>query len=58
MVFRYLISFISTDVIVNDKIYQKYLDDKYETKYNEYKTLDVALSEFEEKIKTPPKQKK
>jgi hypothetical protein len=51
VVFSYLISFISTDVIVNDKIYQKYLDDKYETKYNEYKTLDVDLSEFEEELK-------
>ena len=44
----YLISFISTDVVMSDKVYQKFLDEKYETKYNEYKELDVDLSEFEE----------
>jgi hypothetical protein len=49
--FSYLISFISTDVVMSDKVYQKFLDEKYETKYNEYKELDVDLSEFEEELK-------
>tara|TARA_R110001583_G_C5666833_1_gene410284 strand:- start:5223 stop:5942 length:720 start_codon:yes stop_codon:yes gene_type:complete len=51
ILFSYLVSFISTDVVVSDKIYQKYLDEKYDTKYNEYKELDIDLSEFEEELK-------
>lgn len=47
----YLISFISHDVVMNDKVYQKHLDDKYEAKYNEYKDLDIDLSEFENELK-------
>ncbi len=51
IIFSYLISFIATDVVMSDKIYQKHLDEKYETKYNEYKELDIDLSEFEEELK-------
>jgi hypothetical protein len=47
----YSISFISNDVVLSDKVYKKYLDEKYETKYNEYKDLDVDLSEFEDELK-------
>jgi hypothetical protein len=51
ILFCYLFSFISNDVVLSDKVYQKYLDDKYETKYDEYKDLNVDLSEFEEELK-------
>ena len=51
IIFSYLVSFISTDVVVSDTIYQEYLDDKYENKYNEYKELDIDLSAFEEELK-------
>ena len=47
----YLISFISTDVVLSDKIYKKHLDEKYETKYNEFKELDIDLAEFEDELK-------
>ena len=47
----YTVSFVSNDVVLSDKVYQKYLDEKYETKYNEYKDLDVDLSEFEDELK-------
>ncbi len=46
----YLITFISNDVVLNDKVYQRYLDEKYEEKYNEYKDLDIDLSEFEDEL--------
>ena len=51
VIFCYIISFISTDVVLSDKIYQKYLNEKYENKYNEYKDLDIDLSEFEDELK-------
>ena len=43
----YLLSFISTDLVLSDRVYEKYLNEEYETKYNEYKDLDIDLSEFE-----------
>ena len=46
----YTVYFISTDVVLSDKIYKKYLDEKYETKYNEYKDLDIDLAEFEKEL--------
>ncbi len=46
----YLITFISNDVVLSDKVYQRYLDEKYEEKYNEYKDLDIDLSEFEDEL--------
>ena len=46
----FLLSYISTDVILSDEIYLKFLDEKYETKYNEYKDLDIDLSDFEEEL--------
>ena len=45
----YLITLISNEVVLNDKVYKKYLDEKYETKYDEYKDLDIDLSEFEDR---------
>ncbi|MFV0540412.1 MAG: hypothetical protein ACK5MZ_04125 [Aestuariibaculum sp.] len=51
MVCCFIISFISTDVVLSDKVYQRYLDEKYEEKYNEYKDLDIDLSEFEDELK-------
>ena len=51
MVFYFIISFISTDIVLSDEIYLKYLDDKYDTKYNEYKDLDIDLTEFEDELK-------
>ena len=51
IIVSYLISFISHDVVLSDKIYQIYLDEKNETKYNEYKDLDIDLSEFEDELK-------
>ncbi|MGZ0016471.1 hypothetical protein [Yeosuana sp. AK3] len=51
IVLYFIISYISTDVVLSDEIYLKYLDDKYETKYNEYKDLDIDLAEFEEELK-------
>ena len=47
MVICYFITYISNDVVLSDKVYQRYLDEKYEEKYNEYKDLDVDLSEFD-----------
>jgi len=49
--FCYLVSFIATDVVISDKVYQQFLDEKHEVKYNEYKDLDVDLSEFEDELK-------
>ena len=46
----YLITLISNEVVLNDKVYKKYLDEKYETKYDEYKDLDIDLSEFEDEL--------
>lgn len=46
----FLISYISTDVVLSDQVYNKYLDEKYEAKYNEFKDLDIDLSEFEEEL--------
>lgn len=59
LLFSYIISFISFDVVLNDKVYQTYLDTQYETKYDEYKGLDLDLSEFEEELKQfeQPEQK-
>jgi len=51
IVFCYLVSFIATDVLISDKVYQQFLNQKYEVKYNEYKDLDVDLSEFEDELK-------
>lgn len=41
---------ISNDLVLNDRVYYKYLDEKYESKYNEYKDLDIDLSEFEDEL--------
>ena len=46
----YTLNFISLDVVMNDNVYQKYLNKKYEKKYNEYKDLDVDLSEFKDEL--------
>jgi len=46
----YFISFISNNLVLSDRIYEKYLDERYETKYNEYKDLDIDLSEFEDEL--------
>ena len=51
IVFYFIISYISTDVVLSDEVYLKYLDEKYESKYNEYKDLDVDLAEFEDELK-------
>lgn len=51
MIICYFITYISNDVVLSDKVYQRYLDEKYEEKYNEYKDLDVDLSEFEDELK-------
>jgi hypothetical protein len=47
----FLISFLSNDIVLSDKVYQKYLDEKHEEKYDEYKDLDIDLSEFEDELK-------
>jgi hypothetical protein len=47
----YLVTFISVDFVANDKVYKKFLDEKYEAKYNEYKELDVDLAEFKNELK-------
>ncbi|MCV6628674.1 MAG: hypothetical protein OIF50_02320 [Flavobacteriaceae bacterium] len=47
----FLISFISNDVVLNDKVYHQFLNEKYEHKYNEYKDLDIELLEFEKELK-------
>lgn len=46
----FMLSYTSTDVVMNDQVYQKFLDDKYEDKYDEFKDLDIDLSEFEEEL--------
>lgn len=51
LVFYFIISFISTDIVLSDEIYLKYLDEEYDTKYNEYKDLDIDLTEFEDELK-------
>jgi hypothetical protein len=51
IVICFLISFLSNDIVLSDKVYQKYLDEKHEEKYNEYKDLDVDLSDFEDELK-------
>lgn len=47
----YFISFLSNDIVLTDKIYQKFLDEKYEEKYNEFKDLDVDLADFEDELR-------
>lgn len=47
----YIISFISTDIVVSDKIYTKHLNDKFEAKYNDFKNLDIDLADFEDELK-------
>lgn len=51
IVFYFILSFISTDIVLSDEIYLKFLDEKYDTKYNEYKDLDIDLTEFEDELK-------
>jgi hypothetical protein len=51
MVLYFIISFISTDIVLSDEVYLKYLDEKYETKYDEFKDLDIDLTEFEDELK-------
>ncbi len=51
IIISYLVSFVSNDVVLSDKVYQKHLDKKYETKYNEYRNLDIDLTEFEDELK-------
>ncbi|WP_166386923.1 MULTISPECIES: hypothetical protein [unclassified Polaribacter] len=46
----YIISFISTDVVLSDEVYNKYLNEKFETKYNDFKDLDLDLSDFEDEL--------
>lgn len=46
----FAINFIATDIVMNDKIYNNYLNEKYESKYNEYKDLDIDLEEFEDEL--------
>ncbi|MCF6182004.1 hypothetical protein [Lutibacter sp.] len=50
VIMGYTLNFISLDVVMNDNVYQKYLNKKYEKKYNEYKDLDVDLSEFKDEL--------
>ncbi|WP_298951977.1 hypothetical protein [uncultured Nonlabens sp.] len=46
----FILSYLSTDVVLNDQVYQEFLDEKYEAKYDEYQDLDIDLSEFEEEL--------
>lgn len=47
----YFLNFLDLDVVKNDNVWQEYLNEKYEKKYNEFKDLDLDLSEFEEELK-------
>ena len=47
----YMLNFVALDVVKNDTLWQQHLNEKYETKYNEYKEFDIDLFEFEEELK-------
>lgn len=46
----YTLNFISLDVVMNDTVWQQHLNKKYDKKYNEYKDMDVDLSEFKDEL--------
>lgn len=46
----YALSYVSSDLVLSDKVYGKYLDQQYQLKYYEYKQLDLDLSDFEDEL--------
>ena len=50
IVIGYLMTYLTFDIVFNDKIYQRHLSEIYDKKYSEYKDLDIDLSEFQDEL--------
>ncbi len=49
IVIGYLMTYLTFDIVINDKVYQHYLSEN-DKKYNEYKDLYIDLSEFQDEL--------